>query len=133
MDGVNYELVFYNKKEVIILGLKDRGNIKWQSVMFMPEHASTFRALEKDNNCKAKPSLDEYQLEEIIIKICHSMEFTFLIRVMTWEDGFEWAYTGTVHRLDSITKTFYLELEEDDGYILKIKYSDIISVDALDG
>ncbi|PLT32746.1 YolD-like family protein [Bacillus sp. V5-8f] len=114
------------------MGLKDRGKIKWQGAFFMPEHQQMLNELKKDYYRQAKPILDQYQLEESENKICYAMEFTFLVKITAWEDGFEWDYEGLVHRLDPIHKMIYLEQQKDDYYIIKIHFSDIVRVEVIE-
>ncbi|MCK6205733.1 YolD-like family protein [Bacillus infantis] len=111
------------------MGLKNRGKMKWQGAFFMPEHLKMLIELKKDYYRQAKPILDEYQIEEIESKISYAMEFTFLVKIKTWEDGFEWDYEGLVHRLDPIHKVIYLEKQTEDYYTIKIRFDDIVKVE----
>ncbi|KQU25884.1 hypothetical protein ASG65_14875 [Bacillus sp. Leaf13] len=79
--------------------LKDRGNIKWQSSMFLPEHVKLLKDLNKDYYRQVKPILDEYQLEEFENKIHTAMELSSTVKFTVFEDGFDWVYTGIIHRL----------------------------------
>ncbi|MFD4932090.1 YolD-like family protein [Peribacillus butanolivorans] len=66
------------------------------------------------------------------MKIQTSMEFVSGVKFIVWEEGVDWEYTGLIHRLDSITKMIYLVLDKEKGYIMKIKFEDIIGVDLTD-
>lgn len=108
--------------------LKDRGNIKWQG-FFMPEHIKMLGGLKMDYYRQHKPILDEYQIEDLENKIHNAMEFATPLKFTVWEDGFDWDYTGMVHRLDPITKLIYLELENENGHIIKIKFEEVVGVE----
>ncbi|WP_158555771.1 YolD-like family protein [Peribacillus glennii] len=111
------------------MGLKDRGKIKWQGAFIMPEHLKMLNELKKDYYRQTKPILDEYQIEKIESKICYAIEFTFIVKITTWEDGYEWHYEGLVYRLDPILKVIYLEKQTEDYYIIKIRFEDIVKVE----
>ncbi|WP_108672548.1 YolD-like family protein [Peribacillus acanthi] len=112
--------------------IRDRGKIKWGSSFFLPEHTKMLRDLKSDYYKIKKPILDDYQIEEIESKICLAMEFNHSIKITTWEGGFEWSYNGNLHRLDPLTKKLYLELLQEDPYIMKVDFSDIIAAEVLD-
>ncbi|MFF2591037.1 YolD-like family protein [Peribacillus butanolivorans] len=114
---------------VVPMSLKDRGNIKWKSAMFLPEHVKLLKNLNKDYYRQAKPILDEYQIEEFENKIHNAMEFSSPVKFTVWEDGFDWEYTGLLHRLEPKTNLIHLELEKEKGYIIKIKFEDIVEVE----
>lgn len=49
------------------------------------------------------------------------MEFASPVMFTVWEDGFDWEYTGMIHRLDPLTKMIHLELENEKGHIIRVK------------
>lgn len=110
--------------------IRDRGKIKWQSAAFLPEHTAMLKEMNRDTLKQRKPILDEYQIEEIENVICYAMEFTYKVKLTVWEDGFDWEYTGLIHRLDEITKIIYLE--HDDGFINRVNFGDIIDITVLE-
>ncbi|MCH1627241.1 YolD-like family protein [Fredinandcohnia quinoae] len=73
-----------------------------------------------------KPILDEYQLDEFEQKICLAMEFSYQLKVKTWEKGFFKCYTGLIHRLDATNKSLFIEQEE---HIINLSFSDIVSLE----
>lgn len=125
----NQERLFYNKNYSmngdVQMSIRDRGIQKWQAALILPEH----KEKKKGYFRQVKPILDEYQLEVFENKIHTAMEFVSPVKFIVWEEGFEGEYTGLIHRLDPITKMIYLELDKEKGYILKIKFDDIIGVD----
>ena len=118
--------------EMITLTLKDRGIIKWQAASFLPEQVSSLKDLVKDYYSTEKPKLDEYQVEEYENKINQAMEHSSPVKFTTWEDGYEWVYSGIVKRLDPFNKIILLELNNEEKYTMKIKFEDIVRADVLD-
>ena len=113
----------------VLMSLRDRGNIKWQSAMMLPEHVKMLKTLKLDYYRQEKPIVDEYQLEEFKSKIHAAMELNSIVKFTVWEEGFDWKYEGVIHRLDPIAEMIYLELEKEKGFLMKIKFEDIIGVD----
>ena len=119
----------YRMNGDVLMSLRDRGNIKWQSAMMLPEHVKMLKNLKLDYYRQDKPIVDEYQLEEFKSKIHAAMELSSLVKFTVWEEGFDWEYEGLIHRLDPISEMVYLELVKEEGFIMKIKFEDIIGVD----
>lgn len=59
----------YRMNGDVLMSLRDRGNIKWQSAMMLPEHVKMLKNLKLDYYRQDKPLVDEYQLEEFKSKI----------------------------------------------------------------
>ena len=112
------------------MAIRDRGKVKWQSAAFLPEHTKMLRDMYKDSLKQRRPILDEYQLEKFKNKICYAMEFTYKVKLTVWEDGFDWEYTGLIHRLDEINRIIYLE--HDEGFINKVNFGDIVGITVFD-
>ena len=117
---------------MISLALKDRGIIKWQSAAFLPEQVSSLKDLLNDYYSTEMPVLDEYQVEEFENKINLAIEYSFRIKFTTWEGGYNWEYLGIVKKIDSFSKTIYLELSDEEKYTMKINFEDIVRIDVLD-
>ena len=111
------------------MALKDRGIIKWKAAAFLPEQVSSLHDLVKDYYSTEKPILDEYQIEEYENKINNAMEYTSTVKFTTWEGGYEWEYIGRVKRLDPLSKTIYLEVNNEEKYTMKIKFDDIVRIE----
>lgn len=58
------------------------------------------------------------------------MEFALPVKIKIWEAGIFKEYEGLVNRLDGVNKVIYLEMK--DGYIMKIKFQDIVGVELRD-
>ncbi|MGE7591892.1 YolD-like family protein [Peribacillus frigoritolerans] len=95
----------------------------------LPEYVKLLNDVNKDYY-QVKPILDEYKLEEFENKIHTAMEFSSAVKFTVWEDGFDWEYTGMIHRLDPLTKKMILlELENEKGHIIRVKFEDIVGVE----
>lgn len=116
---------------MISLALKDRGIVKWKAASFLPEQVSSLHDLVKDYYSTEKPILDEYQVVEFENKINYAMEYLLPVRFIAWEDGYEWVYSGNIKRLDPLSKTIDVELNNQEKYTMKIKFDDIVRVDVL--
>ncbi|WMX58110.1 YolD-like family protein [Peribacillus sp. R9-11] len=114
------------------MSIKDRGKLKWQPAMMLPEYVKLLNAVNKDYYRQQKPALDEYQLEEFENKIHAAMEFSSTIKFTVWEDGFDWDYVGLVHRLEPFTKVIHLELEKEKGHIIRVNFEDLVAVEVKD-
>lgn len=108
------------------MAIRDRGKLKWQSAFFMPEHVKMLKDLNTDDQKVGKPILDEYQIEEFEQKFCLAMEFSYQIKITTWESGFFKDYKGLLHRLDEIDKVLFLEHEK---HIVRLKFIDVVNVE----
>ncbi|MEK3887437.1 YolD-like family protein [Bacillus sp. FSL K6-3431] len=106
--------------------LRDRGNKKWAGLM-LPEHVAMLKEMNYDYYKTGKPSLDEYQLEEIDEKIHTAMEFHMPLSFKLWFDGFFEEIEGRIERVDEINKSVWIRDRMNDLH--KIKYDSITNVD----
>ncbi|AZB43448.1 YolD-like family protein [Bacillus sp. FJAT-42376] len=81
--------------------IRDRGNIKWTSMM-LPEHVRLLRQWKEEEQYTAKPEIDEQQLEEFNEIICMAMENHQLLRFTVHEHEKLVPYTGYIHFLDPV-------------------------------
>lgn len=109
--------------------IKDSENVIWQSVLYLPEHAALLKNIKKDYYRRTKPELEEYQIRKIENQLNVAMEHSFITKFTAWEDGYDWEYIGRVKRLDPISKMIDLEVNQEDGYIMKIKFEDVIRIE----
>lgn len=109
--------------------IRNRGKLKWASAIFAPEHRSMLRELTRDEMRQAKLILDEYEIESIEKRICEAMEFTHPVVILKWEDGFTYEERGHVHYLDPIRKE--VRIVSEDGFMLRIKFADIVAVEVI--
>ncbi|SIS01632.1 YolD-like protein [Peribacillus simplex] len=68
--------------------IRDRGLVKWQAALIMPEHKALNNKIgEVDYFLNKKPILDEYQVEEIENNIHYAMEYHLPIRFSLLNEG----------------------------------------------
>ncbi|MBT2757557.1 YolD-like family protein [Mesobacillus foraminis] len=108
------------------MAIRDRGKLKWLPAHFMPEHRSFLREMQRDQLRKAKPLIDEYELEDFERRICEAMEFNQRVVISKWTDGFIIQETGRVHYLDPIRKE--IRMVSEDGTAFRIEFADITDV-----
>ncbi|KSU83430.1 YolD-like protein [Fictibacillus enclensis] len=102
--------------------LKDRGGIKWTSLM-LPEHVKALREFDWDITKIERPVLDEQQLEEINETICAAMEFNKAVKIAYYKSGRIETTNGHIHYLDVHNKQ--VRLVNKGGTISRIKFEDI--------
>ncbi|OIJ22025.1 hypothetical protein BKP45_04935 [Anaerobacillus alkalidiazotrophicus] len=108
--------------------LKDRGNIKWTSLM-LPEHVEMLRKWADDLNKVPRPMLDEQQWEEIEITVTDAIADNNVLAFTYWEDGYYKTLIGRVHFIDMNGKQFRIVDEFDEK--LCVAFEDIGAVNTL--
>ncbi|ASB61173.1 hypothetical protein SC22_11480 [Bacillus sp. A053] len=76
--------------------LRDRGTIKWTSMM-LPEHLTHLKQDLIDVSKIEKPALDDQQIEEMDILV---LEFNKELRFKLFNNGFVENVTGRVHYIN---------------------------------
>ncbi|UZJ78294.1 YolD-like family protein [Fictibacillus sp. KU28468] len=109
--------------------LKDRGGIKWTSLM-LPEHVKALREFDWDITNIERPVLDEQQLEEINETICSAMEFNNAVKFSYYRSGVIETLTGHIHYLDVHNKN--VRIVTKSGDIAKVNFTDITGVTIFD-
>jgi len=84
--------------------IRDRGNIKWTSMM-LPEHVKLLRDWSEEDTYQEKPELDEQQLEQLNETICQAMEEHTELVFTYYKNHFLHTCTGYVHYIDPIQHT----------------------------
>lgn len=97
--------------------LRDRGRIKWTSMM-LPEHVKLLRDWAEEDKQEQKKELDEQELEEMnqlleeAIQTNHSLSFTY------FENHRYKTVTGRIHKVDFYQKSLYVK--EDNKETIQI-------------
>lgn len=120
MFGYNKKV---NRKEVLIL-LKDRGTIKWTSLM-LPEHVEELKRLWDETKLMTKPQLDEQQLEEINQLCLDAFTNGQPVQISYYKSGIMKQLNGTIVKLDPIDHK--LHLQTADGR-QRIEFASIIKI-----
>ncbi|WMX58506.1 YolD-like family protein [Peribacillus sp. R9-11] len=105
---------------------KDRGMLKWQPALMLPELKKLHEQVTQDYFRVSKPILDEYLIQEIEEQITYSMEYILPVTITLYNDGFPKDIKGFFVYLDPINKKIKFELE--DQTFLNIKFSDILDI-----
>lgn len=108
--------------------MDDRGLVKWRGFM-MPEHMALIAEMDWDMHRQPKPLLDDYQIEEMESRLQFAFESKVPVRITEHVGGLEETLTGTVTRLDPITKEISVRVGE---YIERIKWEDVVGVEVVD-
>ncbi|MFC7371150.1 YolD-like family protein [Fictibacillus iocasae] len=83
--------------------IRDRGNIKWTSMM-LPEHVKLLRTHEEEADRMEQPHMDEQKQEEWEELLCEAMAENRMLRIDCYKDGRIVQVEGAVHFLDEIKK-----------------------------
>jgi len=111
--------------------IKDRGNIKWASMM-MPEHLDGLREYKQDFTVQ-KRELTEWELEDIQQTINQAYNQQLDIKLEVWEDNRIIKWTGTIKRinfntneliLDTLLKTKRIPMQNIQSTQLEADYYD---------
>lgn len=107
--------------------IRDRGLVKWQAALIMPEHKALNKKMgEVDYFLNKKPILDEYQVEEFENNIHYAMEYHLPIRFRLHNDGDPHELYGHCVYIHPVTKQ--LRIEKKDSSFEKIRFDEIIGV-----
>jgi hypothetical protein len=111
---------------VMLMGIRDRGKIKWRPASFMPLGFEMTRAMLKDQERKAKPLMDEYEFVEFDRKLHYAKEYDLLVEVLIWEEGFTTEITGRIRSLDPVLHQ--IRFESKTGEYNVITFDKVIGV-----
>ncbi|MFB5936280.1 YolD-like family protein [Peribacillus frigoritolerans] len=106
--------------------IRDRGLVKWQAALIMPEHKALKKMGEVDYFLNKKPILDEYQVEEFENNIHYAMEYHLPIRFRLHNEGNPQELHGYCVYIHPVTRE--LRIQKKDSSFEKIKFDEVISV-----
>lgn len=105
--------------------LRDRGNIKWTSLM-LPGHVSMLKRELLESKKVSRPQLDEQQIEDMENLIRESMAFVFPLQFTVYDDGYFREVKGLVDYINGRTKQ--LHVVDNKGDTNLVNFSDIINI-----
>ncbi len=105
--------------------LRDRGTIKWTSMM-LPEHLTQLNQDLLDVSKIEKPSLDAQQIEEMDIIVSEALEFNKELVLKLFNNGFVENVTGRVHYINFEQQKLHVKDQNDNT--VYINMNDIIGV-----
>lgn len=106
--------------------IRDRGNIKWTSMM-LPEHVKLLRDWSEADHYQEKRELDEQQLEQFNEIICMAMEEHAELVFTYYQEHFHHKCSGYVHYIDPIQHTLRIVNEQSDNHI-QLPFENIVDV-----
>ncbi|MEJ6951671.1 YolD-like family protein [Natronospora cellulosivora (SeqCode)] len=98
--------------------IKDRGNIKWSSLMLSEHRKELEKLYELDKSSFNKPFLDEQKLEEMNKVLEQAIHEKASLRIKYYNKGL-YEYFGIVEKYNYQTREVYL-VNDKDKYKLKI-------------
>ncbi|MCB7159976.1 YolD-like family protein [Bacillus subtilis] len=105
--------------------LRDRGTIKWTSMM-LPEHLAQLKQDLIDVSKIEKPSLDNQQIEEMDILVSEALEFNKELKFKLFNNGFVENVTGRVHYINFEQQKLHVKDQNDNT--VYINMNNIIGV-----
>lgn len=92
--------------------LKDRGTIKWTSIM-LPEHVQMLKEMWEETEKIEKPLLDPQELEQMNKKIEQAYQENLQISLSVYEDGFIKEVKGIITDIDIQQKQLKVQIKND--------------------
>ncbi|TWT16081.1 YolD-like family protein [Planomicrobium sp. CPCC 101079] len=116
-----------NKHMTVKGEIKDRGQIKWTAMM-LTEHVQLLKDLKKEDRYHTKPTLDDFDLENLYEEIRIAYMRPCEIELRLWQNG-DLTLTGLITAIDLNKKTICLEHSERTETIL---FTDIIGAKTME-
>lgn len=88
--------------------IRDRGNIKWNTMM-LPEHVKLLREWHEKDQYVAKPQLDEWTLQELSEQLQRAFTNKLEVELNIWEEKRLLKGIGKIAKLNINNETLYLE------------------------
>lgn len=102
--------------------IRDRGNIKWNSLM-LPEHVKMLREWAAEDTWAERKFPDEQKLEELNERAADAMAFGKPVTITYFESHQYMQLTGRIHYFDPLTKEY--RLKDAQGKVWRISLADI--------
>ncbi|MDG5470543.1 YolD-like family protein [Jeotgalibacillus sp. ET6] len=109
---------------------RDRGDLKWQSAMILPEFAQLLSEAKEEYKQVPKPILDEQQVEENEQSILAAMEYNFFSEFKIFHNKAITQIRGYVHFIDYHNRHYRIYDEKHKEHI--ISFNNLLSVMNLD-
>ncbi|WP_066297656.1 YolD-like family protein [Bacillus sp. FJAT-29937] len=109
--------------------LKDRGIIKWNAALMLPEHVHSLKAALIDEQIMEKPELDEQAIQQFEMTICESMEFNNSLVLEIFDNGFVKTIKGTVTYINHLKSQ--LIIKDPDDIFHHIPFKNLINIQQL--
>ena len=107
--------------------IRDRGLVKWQAALIMPEHKALHKKMgEVDYFLNKKPILDECQVEEFENNIHYAMEYHLPIRFSLHKQENPQELHGDCVYIHPVTRE--LRIQKNDNSFEYIQFDEVIGV-----
>ena len=112
--------------------IKDRGNIKWASLMLV-EHREKLKKLKESESNKKKPELREDELQRMDYLLKKALREKLTIKVSYYHKKNFHQWRGKIKKLRSVTRQIILSNGENatEGEKIKIELKDIVDIELL--
>ena len=97
--------------------IKDRGNIKWSSLMLV-EHREELKKLLASIDEIPKPELDEQKLEEMNLTLQQAIRENIAVSIIYYQDKKYNYYQGKIKNYNPITKKFVLARQDTEQKLM---------------
>ncbi|MCF8001048.1 MAG: YolD-like family protein [Halanaerobiales bacterium] len=105
------------------MDIKDRGNIKWTSLMLV-EHRKKLEELKNNENKREKPDLDQQIYEVFNYRIKEAIEKQYKVKIIYYDDSKYREISTYIKKFDSNQKKLYLT----DQKIKEIYFENIAEI-----
>lgn len=112
--------------------IRDRGNIKWTSLM-LPEHVKELRRyIHEDYYDMPEPTLDEQQMEEMNEIILEAMEYHVPLMFTIYKNKRLITLSGYIHYIDTYKKQLrILDMNDNIEFVFFSEIKKIVKLDGL--
>ncbi len=88
--------------------IKDRGKMKWTSMM-LPEHVAMLREWAEEDMYEQRAVLDEQELEAMNLFIAEAMEYQIMAAVTYYENRKHRLMIGYIHYYDDYQRKLHIK------------------------
>ncbi|RDW19604.1 YolD-like family protein [Oceanobacillus arenosus] len=96
---------------------KDRGTIKWSSLM-LPEHVEMLKELWKEDEKVQKPVLDQQQIEIIHNDMMNAYHSGSAVTLTSYQNATISHLSGVITKLDQFRKSIILQTDDNERHII---------------
>lgn len=107
--------------------IRDRGRIKWNSLM-LPEHVKMLREWAEEETWVKQKQLDEQKLEMLNETAAEAMEFGKTVLITYFDTNRYAQLTGTIHYFDNLQKKFRIIDQSGSVRLISLKKIDQIRI-----
>lgn len=106
---------------IIVDCIRDRGIIKWQSAMLLPEHVQKLNDFYQEIFKLQKPTLDEEKLSKMDVLMREAIEFNTPLHFTVFEDDELLELIGYVQFVDIISGEYRIKDFKHENHYLEIR------------